>query len=136
LTFDDWKQKRKYIEIPRLTLNAYQKQNAFLGIDSGSTTTKITLVSEDDELLFTYYAPNNGHSITALIKGLTVLKDEIAASGKEIVIARSGVTGYGEELLKAAFAIDDGLVETMAHFAAAKHIDPKVSFIMILAAKI
>ena len=130
LSFDDWQQKRNYIQIPRLALTAYQKQKAYLGIDSGSTTTKITLISEDDELLFTYYAPNNGHSITALIKGLTVLKDEIAASGKEIIIARTGVTGYGEELLKAAFAIDDGLVETMAHFAAAKHIEPKVSFIM------
>ena len=130
LSFDNWKKKRKYIEIPRIELANYQKQTAFLGIDSGSTTTKITLISEDDELLFTYYAPNNGQSITALITGLAKLKEEIDASGKNIVIARSGVTGYGEELLKAAFAIDDGLVETMAHFAAAKHIDPEVSFVM------
>lgn len=130
LSFDDWKAKRRYIEIPRVNLADYQKQTAFLGIDSGSTTTKITLVSEDDELLFTYYAPNNGHSIAALTKGLTVLRDEIAQSGKNIEIVRTGVTGYGEELLKAAFSIDDGLVETMAHFAAAKHIEPEVSFIM------
>lgn len=130
LSFDNWKKKRKYIEIARCNLADYQKQNAFLGIDSGSTTTKITLVSEDNELLFTHYAPNNGQSISALIHGLTKLNDEITASGKEIIIARTGVTGYGEELLKAAFAIDDGLVETMAHFAAAKHIDPDVSFVM------
>ncbi|WP_392559658.1 acyl-CoA dehydratase activase-related protein [Orbus mooreae] len=130
LRFDDWKTKRRYIEIPRVNLVDYQKKYAFLGIDSGSTTTKITLVSEDDELLFTYYAPNNGHSIAALIKGLTVLKEEIEQSGTTIEIVRTGVTGYGEELLKAAFSIDDGLVETMAHFAAAKHIEPNVSFIM------
>ncbi|OCF98798.1 acyl-CoA dehydratase activase-related protein [Gilliamella sp. wkB308] len=130
LSFDDWKKKRRYIDIPRLNIADYKKQNAFLGIDSGSTTTKITLISEDDELLFTYYAPNNGHSISALIKGLSLLKKEIETSNKDIVILRTGVTGYGEELLRAAFGIDDGLVETMAHFAAAKHIDPNVSFIM------
>lgn len=130
LSFNAWKKQRKYIQIPRLNLADYQKKYAFLGIDSGSTTTKITLISEDNELLFTHYAPNNGHSISALIKGLTLLKNEIATSGKQIVIARTGVTGYGEELLKAAFAFDDGLVETMAHFAAAKHIDPEVSFVM------
>lgn len=130
LSFDDWKTKRRYIDIPRVNLADYHKQHAFLGIDSGSTTTKITLISEDDELLFTYYAPNNGHSIAALAKGLAVLKEEIAKSGSTINIVRSGVTGYGEELLKAAFSLDDGLVETMAHFAAAKHIEPDVSFIM------
>ncbi|WP_392564178.1 acyl-CoA dehydratase activase-related protein [Orbus wheelerorum] len=130
LSFDDWKTKRRYIQIPRIELSQYQKTDAYLGIDSGSTTTKITLISEDNALLFTYYAPNNGHSIAALIKGLKVLKEEIANSGKSINIVRTGVTGYGEELLKAAFAIDDGLVETMAHFAAAKHIEPNVSFIM------
>lgn len=130
LSFNDWNKKRRYIEIPRLNLTDYTKDNAYLGIDSGSTTTKITLISEDNELLFTYYAPNNGHSIAALIKGLTVLKDEINQSGKTINILRSSVTGYGEELLKAAFSFDDGLVETMAHFAAAKHIDPNVSFVM------
>lgn len=130
LRFDDWKTKRRYIEIPRVNLADYVKQRAFLGIDSGSTTTKITLVSEDDELLFTYYASNNGHSIAALVQGLTVLKQNIEQSGKSIEIVRTGVTGYGEELLKAVFAIDDGLVETMAHFAAAKHIEPDVSFIM------
>ena len=130
LSFADWQKQRHYIQIPSVSLSDYSKQNAFLGIDSGSTTTKITLIGEDNQLLFSYYAPNNGHSISALIKGLTQLKQEITASGKTINIARTGVTGYGEELLKAAFAIDDGLVETMAHFAAAKHIDPKVSFIM------
>ncbi|WP_392562210.1 acyl-CoA dehydratase activase-related protein [Orbus sturtevantii] len=130
LSFDKWQQNRRYIQIPRTDLKQYQKHNAYLGIDSGSTTTKITLIGEDDELLFTYYAPNNGHSIAALIKGLNILKDEITSSGKAINIIRTGVTGYGEELLKAAFSIDDGLVETMAHFAAAKHIEPNVSFIM------
>lgn len=130
LSFDDWKKQRRYITIPRVALSQYTKKRAFLGIDSGSTTTKITLISEDNELLFTYYAPNNGHSIQALIKGLSELKQEVDSCGQTITIVRSGVTGYGEELLKAAFAIDDGLVETMAHFSAAKHIEPQVSFIM------
>ena len=129
-TFPQWQKNRRYIEIPQIPLAEYQDNTAYLGIDSGSTTTKITLISENNELLFCYYAPNNGNAISALVKGLTCLKEDIATSGKSITILRSGVTGYGEELLKAAFAIDDGLVETMAHFAAAKHIEPNVSFVM------
>lgn len=130
LTFGRWNERRNTISIRNVALSDYQQDIAFLGVDSGSTTTKIILIGQQDELLFSHYAPNNGHSIDALINGLTRLKAHIDASGKNISIARTGVTGYGEELLKAAFAFDDGLVETMAHFAAAKHIDPNVSFVM------
>lgn len=130
LSVKEWETQRRYIRIPRVSLANYTKKKAYLGVDSGSTTTKIILSGEDDELLFTYYAPNHGHSITALLKGLNQLKEEIAASGQTIEIVRTGVTGYGEELLKAAFSMDEGLVETIAHFAAAKHIEPNVSFIM------
>ncbi|OCG19317.1 MULTISPECIES: BadF/BadG/BcrA/BcrD ATPase family protein [unclassified Gilliamella] len=111
LPFDDWINKHKYIEIPRINLTDYQKQNAFLGIASRSTTTKLTLIDEDDGLLSTHYAPNNGHTINALIKGVSQLKQKIAESSKNIFIARTGVTFYGEELLKVACAFDDGLGE-------------------------
>ncbi|MCO6524934.1 MAG: 2-hydroxyglutaryl-CoA dehydratase, partial [Candidatus Schmidhempelia sp.] len=93
-------------------------------------TTKITLIGEENQLLFHYYSPNNGNSIQTLIEGLTELKQELRKHNSQLKIMRTAVTGYGEELLKAAFAIDDGLVETMAHFAAAKYIEPNVSFIM------
>ncbi|WP_392565434.1 acyl-CoA dehydratase activase-related protein [Utexia brackfieldae] len=129
-SFLHWQKQRRYIEIPQMALADYSHKRAFLGIDSGSTTTKIALLSEHDKLLFRYYAPNNGHAIQALIDGLTALKQAIAAQPNPIDIVRTAVTGYGEELLKAAFSIDEGLVETMAHYAAAKHIQPNVSFIM------
>lgn len=129
-SFSEWQNKRKYIDIVKMPLSAYLTGQTFLGIDSGSTTTKITLIGEQNQLLFHYYAPNNGHSVHALITGLSELKQQLIHHPRQINIARTAVTGYGEELLKAAFAIDDGLVETMAHFAAAKHIEPKVSFIM------
>jgi predicted CoA-substrate-specific enzyme activase len=129
-SFLEWQNKRTYIDIAKMSLSAYLTGQTFLGIDSGSTTTKITLIGEQNQLLFQYYAPNNGNSVQALITGLTELKQQLLHQPRPINIARTAVTGYGEELLKAAFAIDDGLVETMAHFAAAKNIEPNVSFIM------
>ena len=130
LTYDAWNAKRNYMFIPRVELKDYKGQNTYLGIDSGSTTTKIVLMSENDELLFTHYATNNANPIKAVADGLRLLKTEIDNNKPDIKIARAAVTGYGEELMKAAFSLDDGMVETMAHFAAAKHIQPKVSFIM------
>ncbi|MDR1054815.1 MAG: acyl-CoA dehydratase activase-related protein [Prevotellaceae bacterium] len=130
LTYDNWMAKRNYMVIPRLPLTKYRGQNAFLGIDSGSTTTKIVLLSENDELLFTHYAPNNANPVKAVVDGLKQLYAEVKNNKPDINIVRTAVTGYGEELMKAAFSLDDGMVETMAHFVAAKHIQPKVSFIM------
>ena len=130
LAFDEWCVKRNYMVIPRIELREYKGGNTFLGIDSGSTTTKITLIGENDELLFSYYTPNNANPIKAVTDGLKLLQNEIDDNKPDLIITRTAVTGYGEELIKAAFLLDDGMVETMAHFAAAKHIQPKVSFIM------
>lgn len=130
LPFDTWNAKRNYMVIPRVELKEYKGQKAYLGIDSGSTTTKIVLVSENDELLFTHYATNNANPVKAVSDGLKLLQTEINNNKSDLNITRTAVTGYGEELMKAAFSLDDGMVETMAHFAAAKHIQPKVSFIM------
>ncbi len=99
----------------------------YLGVDSGSTTTKLVLINENGELLFTDYSYNNGNSLQAFHSALQRLRD---ALGQDIEIAGSCSTGYGEQLLKTAFRLDYGIVETMAHFMAAKHLQPNVSFVL------
>ena len=98
----------------------------YLGVD-GSTTTKLVLINENGELLFTDYSYNNGNSLQAFHSALQRMRD---ALGQDIEIAGSCSTGYGEQLLKTAFRLDHGIVETMAHFMAAKHLQPNVSFVL------
>ena len=102
-------------------------QKLFLGVDSGSTTTKLVLINENGELLFTDYSYNNGNSLQAFHSALQRMRD---ALGQDVEIAGSCSTGYGEQLLKTAFRLDHGIVETMAHFMAAKHLQPNVSFVL------
>jgi len=99
----------------------------YLGVDSGSTTTKLVLINENGELVFTDYSYNNGNSLQAFHSALQRMRD---ALGQDIEIAGSCSTGYGEQLLKTAFRLDYGIVETMAHFMAAKHLQPNVSFVL------
>ncbi|MBO5341577.1 MAG: 2-hydroxyacyl-CoA dehydratase [Lachnospiraceae bacterium] len=100
---------------------------AYLGIDCGSTTTKLALVSEDKELLWSYYNSNKGNPVDVVKEQLEVISE---LCGDRIQIAGSAVTGYGEQLIRNAFHIDKGIVETMAHFMAAKHFCDEVDFIL------
>ncbi len=100
---------------------------AYLGIDCGSTTTKLTLISEDKELLWSYYNSNKGNPVDVVKEQLEIISE---LCGDKIQIAGSAVTGYGEQLIRNAFHIDKGIVETMAHFMAAKHFCPEVDFIL------
>ncbi|MCL2699074.1 MAG: acyl-CoA dehydratase activase-related protein, partial [Defluviitaleaceae bacterium] len=101
---------------------------AFLGIDAGSTTTKLTLVGENGELLYSYYAGNQGSPLKVITDALTELYSLLDGSG--ITILNSCVTGYGEGLAQAAFNIDLGQIETVAHYKAAAFFRPDVDFIL------
>lgn len=101
--------------------------NAWLGIDCGSTTTKLALLSENNELLYSYYASNQGNPVEIVKEQLMRIYDLL---GDRVTIAGSAVTGYGEELIKNAFSVDYGLVETIAHYTAAKYFQPDVDFIL------
>ena len=103
---------------------------AYLGIDSGSTTTKIVVLDEEGRMMFDYYHTNDGNPIKAVEVGLQQLQARLAASQTTLNIVGSCSTGYGEDLMKAAFQLDHGIIETIAHFMAARHIDPDVSFIL------
>lgn len=100
---------------------------AYLGIDCGSTTTKLCLLSEDDEILYSFYDSNRGNPVEIVKNEL--LKIYSLCDGS-ITLAGCAVTGYGEELIKNAFGVDHGVVETIAHFTAARHFDPDVDFII------
>ena len=103
------------------------KGNAFLGIDAGSTTTKVALVGEDGSLLYSFYSSNDGSPLKTAIRSI---KEIYASIPEDVHIVRSCSTGYGEALMKAAFLLDDGEVETVAHYYAAAFFNPQVDCIL------
>ena len=103
------------------------KGNAFLGIDAGSTTTKCALISEDGDLLYSFYSSNNGSPLKTAISSIQEIYKLMPEGVK---ISRACSTGYGEALLKSALLLDDGEVETIAHYNAAAFFDPKVDCIL------
>ena len=100
---------------------------AFLGIDAGSTTTKLALVGEDGQLLYSFYSGNNGSPINTAIRSIREL-DHLLPAG--VTICGGCSTGYGEALLKSAFRLDWGEVETIAHYYGASYFDPNVDCIL------
>lgn len=100
---------------------------AFLGIDAGSTTTKVALMSTDHKLLYTYYDNNDG---APLEKTEAILTDLYAKLPADVTIGKTCVTGYGEHLIKNALNVDVGEVETVAHYRAAHYFQPDVDFIL------
>ena len=106
---------------------ATYKGNAYLGIDAGSTTTKIALVSEDGSLLYSFYSNNDGSPLKTAIRSI---KEIYSLLPDDVKIVRSCSTGYGEALMKAAFLLDDGEVETVAHYHAAAFFNPDVDCIL------
>ena len=113
-------------KVKRGDLSSY-KGNCFLGIDAGSTTTKVALVGEDGSLLYHFYSNNNGSPLATAISSMKEIKSLLP---KEAKIACSCSTGYGEALLKAAFLLDEGEVETISHYYAAAFFDPDVDCIL------
>ncbi len=111
---------------PKIDLATYHGK-AWIGIDAGSTTTKLVLIDENDGILYTYYGSNLGNPIQIV---LDELKKIYEACGDHVIIAGAAVTGYGENLIKNAFNLDAGLVETVAHLKAAQHFNPDVDFII------
>ena len=101
--------------------------NCFLGIDAGSTTTKAALVGEDGKLLYSFYSNNNGSPLKTTLKAI---KEIYTLLPKDAKIVRSCSTGYGEALIKAALLLDEGEVETVAHYYAAAFFEPDVDCIL------
>ena len=111
---------------PSSDISVY-KGDAWLGIDAGSTTTKLVLIDENDGILYTYYGSNRGNPVQIVLEELKKIYE---AGGDRVRIKGAAVTGYGENLIKNAFNLDAGLVETVAHLKAAQHFNPDVDFII------
>lgn len=127
--FDDlaaFRDRHARHSIPRKDLEFHQGP-CYLGIDAGSTTTKAVLIDQAGNLLYSYYGSNQGSPIDSTIR---ILKDMYGRMPEKAYVANSLVTGYGEELIKAALGVDMGEVETVAHTTAAEYFCPGVDFIL------
>ncbi len=124
--YDDFLVRHNAMHPPGADIASYTG-DAYLGIDAGSTTTKMVLIDPQGGILYTYYHSNLGNPIAIVLEQL---KEIYRLCGDRIAIKGSAVTGYGEDLIKNAFSCDLGLVETIAHYNAARHFMPDVDFII------
>ena len=124
--FDEFAARHARASVPKVDIHTYSG-DAYLGVDCGSTTIKVVLMGANYELLYKFYSSNKGDPVDILLPRLKELYDLCEGC---IKIKGSGVTGYGEDLIKTAFRFDYGIVETIAHYSAARHFNPKVDFII------
>ncbi len=124
--YDEFVSRHGSSHVKTADLSTYEG-DCYLGIDAGSTTTKIALVSENGDLLYSFYSNNNGSPLATAIKSI---QEIYALLPEKAHIVHSCSTGYGEALLKAALMLDEGEVETVAHYYAAAFFDPKVDCIL------
>ncbi len=121
----EFRERHAKDDVKELPIEGYDK-GFYLGIDSGSTTLKMVLIDEDDNIRFERYYPNKGNPVIIMKE----IFEEIYSKYPNIKILGSASTGYGEDLIRNAFNLDSGLVETIAHYTAAKHFMPEVDFII------
>ena len=124
--YEDFRVRHEKATMRRGDVANYRGE-CFLGIDAGSTTTKVALVSSSGKLLYSFYSSNQGNPIKTAISAISKLKALLPPTAK---IARTCSTGYGESLLKSAFCLDEGEVETVAHSKAAAFFAPDVDCVL------
>lgn len=124
--YEEFLQRHSKADAPKIDPEKYSGP-AYLGIDAGSTTTKLVLITPEGQILYSYYSSNKGNPVNVVKQQLEKVYE---ICGDTIKILGSAVTGYGEELIKNAFKVDLGLVETMAHLKAARHFNKDVDFIL------
>lgn len=124
--YDEFKERHDRAKVKRKPFEE-AKGRLFLGIDAGSTTTKSIVIDDDKNVLYTFYRSNRGKPIAPIIE---MLKDVYDKMPEGCYIGGTAVTGYGENLIKAAFKCDMGEIETMAHYKGAEEFLPGVEFIL------
>jgi len=124
--YDDFIDRHKKHDLKYEDIHTYHG-NAYLGIDAGSTTTKLVLISENGGLLYSHYSSNLGQPLDKIAG---TIRDIYSEMNLGMHIAGAAVTGYGEDLIKAGLSVDFGIVETVAHFKAAAYFCPNVDFII------
>ena len=124
--YEEFKKRHEKDKVEKASLEGY-KGDCFLGIDAGSTTTKIVLIDNDGRLLYSDYGSNEGNPLQSVMKMLKKLYKELP---EKAVLRYSGVTGYGEKLIQTALNVDLNEIETIAHYTAAKTFEPDVTSIV------
>ena len=124
--YDEFLNRHNENSVATADISTYEG-DCFLGIDAGSTTTKVALVGEDGSLLYSFYSNNNGSPLATTIRAMKEIYDLLPPSAK---IVYSCSTGYGEALIKAALMLDEGEVETVSHYYAAAFFEPEVDCIL------
>lgn len=124
--YDEFIDRHKKFDLGYADIRTY-KGDAYLGIDAGSTTTKLVLITDDGRILYHHYSSNQGQPLDKIADQLKRIYSEM---NDGITIKGSAVTGYGEDLIKSGLSIDHGIVEIVAHFKAAAHFCPDVDFII------
>ena len=124
--YDEFKKRHASNVVTRVDLSTY-KGDCFIGIDAGSTTTKLVLIDMDGNLLYSLYGSNEGNPLNSVIK---MLKNVYSVLPNGVNIRYSGVTGYGEKLIQTALNVDLNEIETIAHYTAAKKFMPDVTSIV------
>ncbi len=124
--YDEFKNRHSIHTVKKESLKDYSG-NCYLGIDAGSTTTKVALVGEDGSLLYSFYSNNNGSPLKTALRSIKEIYELLPANAH---IVRSCSTGYGEALIMAALMLDEGEVETVAHYHAAAFFEPEVDCIL------
>lgn len=124
--YNEFRKRHQKDKVEKHELKNYQG-DCFIGIDAGSTTTKLVLIDRNGSLLYSLYGSNEGNPLNSVIKMLKQLYNDLPEKAD---IRYSGVTGYGEKLIQTALNIDLGEIETIAHFTAAKKFEPNVTSIV------
>ena len=124
--YEEFKKRHSVAKVPRAKLKDL-KGDCFLGIDAGSTTTKLVLIDNEGKLLYSLYGNNEGNPLKSVISMLKKMYVEIPNTA---TLRYSGVTGYGEKLIQTALNVDLNEIETIAHYTAAKQFEPDVTAII------
>ena len=126
IEYEEFKARHEKDKVDKKPLEEH-KGDCFLGIDAGSTTSKIVLIDRDGKLLYSAYQGNEGKPLESVMKMIEKLYEKLP---KDAIIRYSGVTGYGEKLIQTALNVDLNEIETIAHYTAAKKFEPKVTSIV------
>lgn len=128
--YEEWGKNRKIKQLKYRPLGTDKEIECFLGIDSGSTTSKVVIMDADSNIVHQFYGNNEGNPLKRVMGALRDFFDEANKKGVTVKILSSAATGYGEDLMKSALGLDFGIVETIAHMTGAQYVDPEVSFVL------
>lgn len=124
--YEKFKQRHDKAKVTKKDISTYEG-DCYLGIDAGSTTTKLVLIDKEGNLLYSLYGSNEGNPLKSVMK---MLKELYIVLPEKAILRYSGVTGYGEKLIQTALNIDLNEIETIAHYTAAKQFEPNVTAII------